>query len=153
MTMTMDSHDPSDGSAAAGNEDLFGKLDLLLARHQGRSAAPNLGAAMPTLTEAVDSSRTQGGSELPLLVDAVEPGEYAAETLSNERRRQLHAILYLRLRQRIEDQLASLASSDLTAEQQDAARGFARALRNALPSIVRDSVDQVLGGDTPPRAA
>lgn len=142
--------DPSsaDASPTDGGEDLFGKLDQLLSRHQVGPGRANRLTPPPVLTDAVDNgggsrAQTSGRGEdgIPVLHDAVEEDDqfHDVETAAL-RRRQLQAALYLRLRQRLDEQLA-LASTGAAPDEELAQ--FARRLRNALPEIVRTSVEQV----------
>ena len=141
-------------SAESGDDDdLFDKLDQLLTRHQGR-AQPGAPAPVPTLTEAVEPPAPPSAREIPVLLDAVElpADEAAAESPSAERRRQLQVALYLRLRQRLDHEFEALlrARTPAPAAERGALLQTLQALRNALPAIVRDSVDQTLGGGQKP---
>jgi hypothetical protein len=139
--------------AADEDDELFDKLDQLLSRHQGR-AQPNVPAPVPTLTEAVESPPPDATQEVPVLHDAVElpASEAAAESPSAERRRQLQVALYLRLRQRLDREFETLlrTRSGAAAAERGALLQTLQALRNALPAIVRESVDQALGGSPRP---
>ena len=139
--------DPSRRDDYIDTDDLFGKLDQLISRHQGRTSARTPAAAVPTLTEAVDAQQAQGEPEIPVLSDIVELSAPAADetprTLA-EKQRQLQVALYLRLRQRLDQELAGEAFAFVPPAQ---LAQLVHALRNALPLIVRDSVDQVLGRD------
>ena len=138
----------SGGDAGASEgDDLFDKLDQLISRHQAHPQ-PSAPAAVPTLTEAVEPPpRVQ---EIPVLREAVElPASAApADSLSAERRRQLLVALYLRLRQGLDREFETLlrARGPATAAERGALLQAIQALRNALPGIVRESVDQALGG-------
>jgi hypothetical protein len=134
-------------------DDLFGKLDQLISRHQGRAGARP--AAVPTLTEAVDALAPAAAPPIPVLSDVVEvPGEAPADTPGEtlgealrappDKRRQLQVALYLRLRQRLDQELGGEAFAFVPPAQLSQ---VAHALRTALPAIIRDSVDQVLGSD------
>ena len=80
------------------------------------------------------------------------PGETPAERAADaapapvDKRKQLQVALYLRLRQRLDQELqAALAANSAgagSAVDQAMAR-LARELRNALPAIVREAVEQV----------
>jgi hypothetical protein len=127
-------------------DDLFGKLDSLISKHQGALAARSSSPSVPVLTEAVESQRS--ASEVPVLDEAVDlsaPGGMIAE-----KRRQLQVALYLRLRQRLDAELEQAISTHpafVAAEGQPALARITQELRAALPQIVRDSVAQVLGPD------
>ena len=136
-------------------DDLFGKLDELIGRHQVRPPRPRPEASVPTLTEAVAPAPQQ--LEIPVLNEVVEipptpPGEAPAERASDaastpvDKRKQLQVALYLRLRQQLDQELqATLAANSAgagSAVDQAMAR-LARDLRNALPAIVREAVEQV----------
>ncbi len=67
-----------------------------------------------------------------------------------EKRKQLQVALYLRLRQRLDQELqAALAANSAGAGSavDPAMARLARDLRNALPAIVRESVEQVFAPD------
>jgi len=140
-------------------DDLFDKLDELIGRHQPRTPRRRLEASVPTLTEAVAPAPQQ--LEIPVLNEVVEipstpPGETPPETASEapppaiDKRKQLQVALYLRLRQRMDQELqAALAAHSAgagSAVDQAMAR-LARELRNALPAIVREAVEQVFAPD------
>jgi hypothetical protein len=137
--------------AADEDDELFDKLDQLLSRHQGR-AQPNVPAPVPTLTEAVEPPPPDATQEVPVLHDAVElpASEAAAESPSAERRRQLQVALYLRLRQRLDREFETLLSTRSAAAERGALLQTLQTLRNALPAIVRESVDHALGGSPRP---
>ncbi len=111
-------HDPKHGTAAeddsASDEDLFGKLDSLIRKHQGRTARrPTEGA--PVLTEPLDETPVATGADIPVLEDAVDPGPGAGDSvlgLMAEKRRQLQVALYLRLRQRLDHELDAALADD-----------------------------------------
>ncbi len=139
-------------------DDLFGKLDELIGRHQAR-VPRRLAPAVPTLTEAVAPAPQQ--LEIPVLNEVIEipstpPGQTAPESAADaapapvDKRKQLQVALYLRLRQRLDQELqAALAANSAgagSAVDQAMAR-FARDLRNALPAIVREAVEQVFASD------
>jgi hypothetical protein len=130
-------------------DDLFGKLDSLISKHQGALAARSSSPSVPVLTEAVESQRSAG--DIPVLDEAVDlsaPGGVIAE-----KRRQLQVALYLRLRQRLDAELQQAISTHpafVAAEAEPALARIAQELRAALPQIVRDSVAQVLGPDGTP---
>jgi len=140
------------------DDDLFDKLDQLISRHQGRAplhgtgppeAAPS--PRVPTLTEAVDRPRPASTPEIPVLEEAVEPLDEAPVQwpAPTDRRRQLQVALYLRLRQRLDQEIEALAQGRVQAVDARLTR-IVQALRDALPAIVRESVDQALGGGEPP---
>jgi hypothetical protein len=135
---------PSDPDAT-NPDDLFGKLDSLISKHQGALASRGLTIAVPVLTEAVDAERQTGG-DVPVLKEAVDLSEESAAIAG--RRRQLQVALYLRLRQRLDAELHVALSSHpafTAAEAQPALARLAEELRAALPEIVRDSIAQVFG--------
>ncbi|HEU5284577.1 MAG TPA: hypothetical protein VFU53_12235 [Burkholderiales bacterium] len=126
------------------DDDLFDKLDQLISRHQARSA-PAAASPVPTLTEAVDQGHDESTPEIPLLEEAIEPPpEWPAQWPTSDRRRQLQVALYLRLRQRLDKELEALAQGRIPAADAELMRAV-QALRDALPAIIRDSVEQVLG--------
>jgi hypothetical protein len=128
-------------------DDLFGKLDQLISRHQGRGTPRPAPASVPTLTEAVDTPSAAGDPQIPVLSDVVELPAAAFEAMpqtSAEKRRQVQVALYLRLRQRLDQELGGEAFAFVSPAQLNQ---IVQALRNALPGIVRETVEQVLGGD------
>jgi hypothetical protein len=140
-------------------DDLFGKLDELIGRHQPRAPRRRPEVSVPTLTEAVAPAPQQ--LEIPVLNEVVEipstpPGERPPEPATDaspplvDKRKQLQVALYLRLRQRLDQELqAALAAHSAgtgSAVDQAMAR-LARELRNALPAIVREAVEQVFAPD------
>ena len=140
-------------------DDLFGKLDELIGRHQARAPRRRPEAGVPTLTEAVAPAPEQ--LEIPVLNEVVEipstpPGGMPPENVSDappppvDKRKQLQVALYLRLRQRLDQELqAALAANSAGAgsAQDQAMARLARELRNALPAIVREAVEQVFPPD------
>jgi hypothetical protein len=133
----------------ADADDLFDKLDSLIQKHQGRSARhPSEGA--PVLTEPVEEMPAPG-AEIPVLEDAVDPGAPAAlgvPRLMAEKRRQLQVALYLRLRQRLDQELDAALADDRRLGAVPVHPVFTRAaqeLRAMLPLVVRESVEQVFG--------
>jgi hypothetical protein len=139
-------------------DDLFGKLDELIGRHQARMPRRRPEAGVPTLTEAVAPAPEQ--LEIPVLNEVVEipstpPGGMPPENVSDapppvDKRKQLQVALYLRLRQRLDQELqAALAANSAGAgsAQDQAMARLARELRNALPAIVREAVEQVFAPD------
>jgi hypothetical protein len=140
-------------------DDLFGKLDELIGKRQGRPPRRRLEPPVPTLTEAVSAAPHQ--LEIPVLDEVVEipspPGGEAAVAGAADRppplidkRKQLQVALYLRLRQRVDQELQAVLAAHGTsagsALDQSLAR-LARELRSALPAIVREAVDQVFASD------
>jgi hypothetical protein len=127
-------------------DDLFGKLDSLISKHQGALAGRASPPSVPVLTETVESQGS--ASDIPVLDEAVdlsEPGGVIAE-----KRRQLQVALYLRLRQRLDAELQQAISTHpafVAADAQPELSRVTQELRAALPQIVRDSVAQVLGPD------
>ncbi len=129
-------------------DDLFDKLDQLIHRHQGRPAPAAPPDAVPVLTEAVDPPAPDAEAELPVLNDAVDTSAFERQAppdiASADRKRQLQVALYLRLRQRIDEELASPLFGAMPATE---LAQLSHALRSILPAIVRESVDQVFGGE------
>jgi hypothetical protein len=144
------SSEPPDSRKDAGyidTDDLFGKLDQLISRHQGRGMSRAAPASVPTLTEAIAGPVPSGDPQIPVLSDVVELPVGALQALpqtSAEKRRQLQVALYLRLRQRVDQELGGEAFAFVPPAQLNL---IVQALRNALPAIVRESVEQVLGSD------
>lgn len=140
-------------------DDLFGKLDELIGRHQVRMPRPRPEASVPTLTEAVAPAPQQ--LEIPVLNEVVEipstaPGETPPQRATEaapplvDKYKQLQVALYLRLRQRLDQELqAALAAHSAGAGSMvdQAMARLARELRNALPAIVREAVEQVFAGE------
>jgi hypothetical protein len=126
-------------------DDLFSKLDQLINRHQGRAAARPATGGVPTLTEAVDAP-SNGAPEIPVLRDVVEiasaaaAGDGGVASLSEASLRQLQIALYLRLRQRLDQELTGDAFAFVPPQQMSR---IAQALRGALSEVVRDSVEQL----------
>jgi hypothetical protein len=141
--MASDPHTPREDQVDP--DDLFTKLDELINRHQGRPSVRPAPGIVPTLTEAVEGA-PPGAPEIPVLHDVVELASGAAASdssvasLSEASRRQLQVALYLRLRQRLDQELDSSAFAFVPPQQ--LAR-LAQALRGALSEIVRDSVEQL----------
>jgi len=126
-------------------DDLFGKLDQLISRHQGRGVSRSQPAAVPTLTEAVETNAATGEPQIPVLSDVVELPSAPLGTspgASAEKRRHLQIALYLQLRQRLDEELGGEAFAFVPPAQLNA---IVQALRNALPAVIRESVEQVLG--------
>lgn len=121
-------------------EDLFGKLDQLLSKHQIVATHSAAATALPTLTDAVDAA-SRARDDVPVLLDAVDEDEQDREAQqAAARQRALQAALYLRLRQRLDEHAASVAGGKIPDEH---VAQFMRTLRGALPDIVRESVEQV----------
>jgi hypothetical protein len=130
--------------------DLFGKLDSLIQKHQGRSArrAPD---AVPMLTDPVEGAPAPMAADIPVLLDAVDPAapqDEAAPRGVIEKRRQLQVALYLRLRQRLDQELNAALADNLRLGAVAVDPAFTRVaqeLRLVLPIVVRESVEQVFG--------
>lgn len=121
-------------------EDLFGKLDQLLSKHQIGVPHADSAPALPTLTDAVETT-PRDRDDIPVLSDAVDEDDEERDAQhASARQRALQAALYLRLRQRLDEQAASAAGNKAPDEH---LAQFMRALRGALPEIVRTSVEQV----------
>jgi hypothetical protein len=140
------------------DDELFDKLDQLISRHQGRAPPQGTGPSgaapappVPTLTDAVERRRPDSAPEIPVLEEAIEPpdGSPVQWPAATDRRRQLQVALYLRLRQRLDQEIEALAQGRTHAVDARLTR-LVQALRDALPAIVRESVDQALGGGEPP---
>jgi hypothetical protein len=130
-------------------DDLFGKLDSLISKHQGSPGGRSAPAPVPVLTEAVDADDAQRlAHDIPVLDEAVDLS--APSGAIAEKRRQLQVALYLRLRQCLDAELQEAMSTHpafIAAEAQPELARITQELRAALPQIVRDSVAQVLGPD------
>jgi len=135
------------------DDELFDKLDQLISRHQSRASSQGTAPSgvaphppVPTLTDAVERQRRASAPEIPVLEEAVGPlDEPDQRPAAGDRRRQLQVALYLRLRQRLDRELEALARGRAQAVDARLTR-VVQALRDALPAIVRESVDQALGG-------
>jgi hypothetical protein len=142
---------PRGDGPATRDEDLFGKLDQLISKHQGRAPREREETQIPILTEPMATVASATPPSIPVLEEVVEaPATDATSSLQSDRRRRLQIALYLRLRQLLDDELeASLAAQGALAETiSDAALArLAQSLRNALPAIVSESVDQALGAE------
>jgi hypothetical protein len=138
------SEDPTDA------EDLFGKLDSLIQRHQGRTARRTAEGA-PVLTEPIDEAPMLPDADIPVLREAVDPRVVASNPLAGlmaEKRRQLQVALYLRLRQRLDHELDAALADDQRLGAVAVHPAFTRVadeLRAVLPIVVRESVEQVFG--------
>ena len=145
--------DAGDDGQRDDSPDLFGKLDSLIQKHQGRGLrrAPD---SAPTLTEPVEASAIPGTPPVPVLQDAIDleavPKGASATDVLAARRRQLQVALYLRLRQRLDHELNEALAENLRAGTAAADPAFyrvAQGLRAMLPVLVRESVEQVFGLD------
>jgi hypothetical protein len=145
------SSDPSSGAKdEADGTDLFGKLDSLIQKHQGRTArrAPE---AVPMLTEPLDAAPILPPADIPVLEDAVEPVaplDHESPGVIADKRRQLQVALYLRLRQRLDQELNAALADNLRLGAVAVDPAFTRVtqeLRAVLPIVVRESVEQVFG--------
>jgi hypothetical protein len=129
--MTLDPLHPAPApDEQAEANDLFSKLDALIQKHQAR-AAPS--ADIPVLREAVDPALTRDEN---------------APMLMPDQRRQLQVALYLRLRQRLDQELDAALADDLRLGAVAVHPAFTRVaqeLRAVLPIVVRESVEQVFG--------
>jgi hypothetical protein len=142
-------HSPSGAGDQVDTDDLFGKLDSLIQKHQGRGAT-HPGQRAPVLTEPVEQTRAPAGADIPVLEDAVDPraADEAVPRLIAEKRRQLQVALYLRLRQRLDRELDAALADDLrlgAVALHPAFTRLAEELRAVLPIVVRESVEQVFG--------
>jgi hypothetical protein len=152
----MSSPDPADPGVLhndapdAGEENLFGKLDQLISKHQGRIQRQPSNTQIPVLTEPVQAGVTTADLAIPVLQEVVASPAPGTRDPASEIRRKLQIALYLRLRQRLDDELqvALAAQGALAGTISDAAlTRLVNALRSALPTIVGESVDQVLAAD------
>ena len=129
--------------------DLFGKLDSLIQKHQGASQ-PVEPEGVPMLTEPIESPPVAPAASIPVLEDAIEAAT-ASPHLSGalaQARRQLQVALYLRLRQRLDQELEAALADNLRLGAVAVDPAFTRVaheMRAVLPVIVRESVEQVLG--------
>jgi len=133
--------------------DLFSKLDTLIQRHQELPALRPLSDAVPTLEEALGQGQAAPAKDFPVLRDAVDRTQAAdpSEQLLAHHRRQLQVALYLRLRQRLDQELDAALADDLRLGAAPLHPAFARAaqeLRSVLPIVVREAVEQVLGRES-----
>ena len=130
-------------------DDLFDKLDSLIQKHQRSTRHPV--DAVPMLTEPVVRTSAVKGADIPTLQDAVEvspPPAQEAPRAMNEKRRQLQVALYLRLRQRLDEELNAALADNLRLGAVAVDPAFTRVtqeLRSVLPIVVRESVEQVFG--------
>jgi hypothetical protein len=130
--------------------DLFSKLDSLIQQHQER--APRQQAdAVPTLDDALGQGQAVPAKDPPVLRDAVDRVEQSGAELLADHRRQLQVALYLRLRQRLDQELDAALADELRLGAAALHPAFARAaqeLRSVLPIVVREAVEQVLGRES-----
>jgi hypothetical protein len=149
--MTLDPLHPAPGpDEQAEANDLFSKLDALIQKHQARSVkrAPD---AVPMLTEPLVQAPAAPSAEIPVLREAVDPAltrDENAPVLMPDQRRQLQVALYLRLRQRLDQELDAALADDLRLGAVAVHPAFTRVaqeLRAVLPIVVRESVEQVFG--------
>src|SRR5262245_9916721 len=136
-----DSRDPAalhNDAPDVGEENLFGKLDQLISKHQGRIQQQRSDTQIPVLTEPVEADTPPVGPAIPILQEVVASPPPGAPDPASERRRKLQIALYLRLRQRLDDELqvALAAQGALAGTISDAAlTRLVTALRSALPVI------------------
>jgi hypothetical protein len=149
--MTPDPPPPAKSGDAQPDDshDLFGKLESLIQKHQGRALRRPPESA-PTLTEPVEIPPPPLATAIPVLQDAVALGssETSLAELLSTRRRQLQVALYLRLRQRLDHELNEALAENLrlgTVAADPAFSRVAQGLRAMLPVLVRESVEQVFG--------
>jgi hypothetical protein len=135
----MDPLPPDRDDSLVDTDDLFGKLDQLISRHQS-SSRPGV-TTVPTLTETAARPAQAPAPSIPVLEEVVQPAAPPETEPPFDRRRQLQVALYLRLRQRLDEELSGPAFAALPAAELSR---IAQALRNALPGIIRESVDQVM---------
>ena len=137
-------NDPTDGA------DLFGKLDSLIQKHQGRTARRSP-EAVPMLTEPLDTAPVPPAADIPVLEDAIDPAgvlDHESPQVVADKRRQLQVALYLRLRQRLDQELNAALADNLRLGAVAVDPAFTRVaqeLRAILPVVVRESVEQVFG--------
>ena len=148
-------HDPlhpawQEVESAQAPTDLFGKLDSLIQKHQGR-APRRPPDGVPMLTEPVEDAPPSAQSVIPVLEDVVDANaerEARTPAFLAHARRQLQVALYLRLRQRLDIELEAALADDLRLGAVAVEPAFSRVteeLRAVLPLVVRESVEQVLG--------
>lgn len=138
-----------EGETGEQPTDLFGKLDSLIQKHQGRSrkAQPE---GVPMLTDPIETPTAQPSADIPVLQDAIDEAVAAAQLPAPlaQARRQLQVALYLRLRQRLDQELEAALADNLRLGAVAVDPAFTRVaqeLRAVLPIVVRESVEQVLG--------
>jgi hypothetical protein len=140
--------EPHEGETAETATDLFGKLDSLIQKHQGR-ARKTQPEGVPMLTDPVEAP-AQPFAEIPVLQDAIDDAVAAVQLPGPlaQARRQLQVALYLRLRQRLDQELEAALADNLRLGAVAVDPAFTRVaqeLRAILPVVVRESVEQVLG--------
>lgn len=146
-------HSASGEDEQAEANDLFSKLDSLIQKHQARSAN-RLPDTAPLLTEPLGQAPALPAAEIPVLQDAVDPALVRSENaplLMADQRRQLQVALYLRLRQRLDQELDAALADDLRLGAVAVHPAFTRVaqeLRSVLPIVVRESVEQVFGRES-----
>ncbi|HTS52767.1 MAG TPA: hypothetical protein VMH26_05800 [Burkholderiales bacterium] len=146
-------HSASGENEQAEANDLFSKLDSLIQKHQARGAKRQPDAA-PLLTDPLEQTPPPQAAEVPVLHDAVDPAlapDENAPLLMADQRRQLQVALYLRLRQRLDQELDAALADDLRLGAVAIHPAFTRVvqeLRAVLPIVVRESVEQVFGRDS-----
>lgn len=141
---------PSSEDEQAEANDLFSKLDSLIQKHQGRTAR-RVAGAVPMLTEPVEEAPAPPAGNIPVLQDAVDPAgppdEGGPQAIA-DKRRQLQVALYLRLRQRLDQELNAALADNLRLGAVAVDPIFSRVaqeMRSVLPIVVRESVEQVFG--------
>jgi hypothetical protein len=145
------SRDPGagDGEGGDASTDLFGKLDSLIQKHQGRSIRTQT-EGVPMLTEPIESAAAQPSADIPVLEDVIDEaiGQPHLPDVLAQARRQLQVALYLRLRQRLDQELEAALADNLRLGAVAVDPAFTRVaqeLRSVLSVVVRESVEQVLG--------
>jgi hypothetical protein len=136
------------GEASDSATDLFDKLDSLIQKHQG-PAHRQQPEGVPMLTEPIDSP-APASSNIPVLEDVIDEasGSPHLPGVLAQARRQLQVALYLRLRQRLDQELEAALADNLRLGAVAVDPAFTRVaqeLRAVLPVVVRESVEQVLG--------
>jgi hypothetical protein len=102
------------------------------------------------LTEPIESAARKPPPSIPVLEDAVDEAighAHLPEVLA-QARRQLQVALYLRLRQRLDQELEAALADNLRLGAVAVDPAFTRVaqeLRSVLSVVVRESVEQVLG--------
>ena len=149
--MTRDPLHPSPGEDRQRDvNDLFSKLDSLIQKHQER-APTRLSDAVPTLQDALGQVQPAPATDVPVLRDSVDRAGAGERGLLADQRRQLQVALYLRLRQRLDQELDAALADDLRLGAGALHPAFARAaeeLRSVLPIVVREAVEQVFGRES-----
>lgn len=130
--------------------DLFSKLDSLIQKHQERARQQPPGG-VPTLEDALGQRQATSVSDVPVLRDSVDGAGTGERGLLADRRRQLQVALYLRLRQRLDQELDAALTDELglrAAAFHPAFNRAAQELRSVLPIVVREAVEQVFGWES-----